>query len=424
MNQITDRLLNETYMEEVLPNGLDVIVWHKPLFTSSHVMFATPYGSLDREQTDPAGVHYQFPAGIAHFLEHKLFESDERDVMEEFSRLGANVNAYTSFEKTACYFETAAGDISAPLNLLLDFVQDFSVSEASVEKEKPIIIQELNGYRQDPVSRLDLETFNSMYQNHPIRYDICGDEASIKAITKAQLEQCYQLNYHPGRMMLVAVTPSDPAMIIDLVRKNQAAKTFALAVKLERYTASEPLQVIRTQSEVNLNLSEPRVCIGIKLPVIQESDKQREQRDWAVKTSMDAWFSSVNPDYQKWLDQGLISSYFSYESDFSKDMAMILFYDRTKDAEGFRSFIENQLPKWQSAKIKESTVAQLRNRGIGTMLHLFNHPSDIARTFFDCRMKGISLSEEYQIISSLSCETLKNAVSQLDLSQRTITIEK
>ena len=121
MNQITDRLLNETYMEEVLPNGLDVIVWHKPLFTSSHVMFATPYGSLDREQTDPAGVHYQFPAGIAHFLEHKLFESDERDVMEEFSRLGANVNAYTSFEKTACYFETAAGDISAPLNLLLDF---------------------------------------------------------------------------------------------------------------------------------------------------------------------------------------------------------------------------------------------------------------------------------------------------------------
>ena len=424
MNKYTDSRLQETWYEEVMSNGLDVIVWHKPLFTASHVMFATPYGSLDREQTDPDGNHFQFPAGIAHFLEHKLFESDERDVMAEFSKMGVSVNAYTSFEKTACYFETAAKDISEPLNLLLDFVQGFNVTDTSVEKEKPIIIQELNGYQQDPVSRIDLETFTSMYQNHPIRCDICGDEKSIRAITKDSLEDCYRLNYHPGRMMLIAVTPVDPSLIFELVRNNQQGKTFAPYIPLKRYTAKEPEHVIQQEKEISMELSEQRICIGIKLPVIAETAAERETRDWAVKTSMDAWFSSVNPEYQKWLDQGLISSYFSYESDFSEDMSMILFYDRGIEAEQFQVFIEDQLHKWQNSRISEITVNQLRSRTIGTALHLLNHPADIARVFFDCRMKHISMTEEMRIIESMTPQLLQQKIRELNLSNRTLTILK
>ena len=424
MNKYTDSRLQETWYEEVMPNGLTVAVWHKPLFTSSHVMFATPYGSLDREQTDPDGNHFQFPAGTAHFLEHKLFESDERDIMEEFSELGASVNAYTSFEKTACYFETAAQDISAPLNLLLDFVQSFHVTEASVEKEKPIIIQELNGYQQDPVSRIDLETFTSMYKNHPIRYDICGDEKSIRAITKDNLEDCYKLNYHPGRMMLVAVTPSDPASIFELVRNNQKCKVFDPYIPLKRYTAIEPAQVMETEKEISMELSEQRICIGIKLGVIAETAALRETRDWAIRTAMDVWFSSVNPEYQKWLDQGLISSYFSYESDFSEDIAMLLFYDRGIEAEQFKEFVNDQLQKWQNGRISESTVNQLRSRSIGTTLHLFNHPADIARVFFDCRMKKISMIEEMRIIESMTPHLLQEKLREFSFANQTVTVLK
>lgn len=136
MKKIVNAQFDETWYTHTLDNGLNLIFWHKPDFVSAAVVFATPYGALDYRQIDKEGNHLDFPSGIAHFLEHKLFESDEGDVMDDFSRMGANVNAFTSYNETCYYFTTSHGDLKEPLNLLIDFVQDLRITEESVEKEK------------------------------------------------------------------------------------------------------------------------------------------------------------------------------------------------------------------------------------------------------------------------------------------------
>ena len=163
---------DETYYAETLDNGLKVIIWHKPNFQNSQFLFATPYGALDFKQKDENGNLVAYPSGIAHFLEHKMFESKKGDVMELFSQLGANVNAFTSYNETVYYFSTTNKDVEQEVNLLLDFVQELEITEESVEKEKGIIIQELNMYLQMPDSRLLFESFKSMYHNHPLNSDL------------------------------------------------------------------------------------------------------------------------------------------------------------------------------------------------------------------------------------------------------------
>ena len=157
MKRITNERYQETYYTETLENGLRVVLWYKPGYARSLFMMATPLGAMDLIQEDAQGNTYSYPAGIAHFLEHKMFEKQDQDVMNEFSRMGANVNAFTSYNETAYYFSTS-GSIEGPLDLLLDFVQQLDISDASVEKEKGIIVSELNMYQQMSDSRLLMET--------------------------------------------------------------------------------------------------------------------------------------------------------------------------------------------------------------------------------------------------------------------------
>ena len=225
MKKIVNERYKESYVEETLSNGLHVVLWQKPDYQKSLFMMATPLGALDIEQVDSKGNNYRFPAGIAHFLEHKMFETKEGDIMEEFSKMGANVNAFTSYTETVYYF-TCASDVEKPLNLLLDFVQELNISEASVEKEKGIIIQELNMYKQMSDSRLLNETYASLFSKHPLRYDIGGDDKSVSSTTVEDLRNCYHLNYHPQRMVLVGVCSDDPKRIMEIYTQKPGREAF------------------------------------------------------------------------------------------------------------------------------------------------------------------------------------------------------
>ena len=228
MKTITNKRYGESYVEETLENGLHVVLWQKPDYEKSLFMMATPLGAMDMKQVDEHGRELHFPAGIAHFLEHKMFEMGDSDVMELFSRMGASVNAFTSYTETAYYFSTTS-DVKEPLNLLLDFVQELDISEESVEKEKGIIIQELHMYKEMSDSRLLMETFSSLYQQHPLRYDIGGDDESVNSITLQQLQDCYALNYHPASMILVGVSKIPRPVqrrFLPMQKKESGKRTF------------------------------------------------------------------------------------------------------------------------------------------------------------------------------------------------------
>lgn len=414
----------EVWYEETMADGLHVILFHKPLFTTTSCLLAAPYGSLDcREETED-GTILNFPSGTAHFLEHKLFESDHGDVMADFSRLGANVNAYTSYEETVYYFTTPDPDIEKPLSLMLDFVQNFAVTEASVQKEKGIIQQERSMYLQDGDSRLFLETMRSMYQYHPLREDIVGTEASIQAMTLADLEQAYRLNYHPSRMNLILVTPCDPEAVMDLIRKNQASRTFSAPVFLKRALQKEPETVFRARSETAMDLSDSRIMKGFRLNPDIADDRLRLETEWALKMKMDAWFSPQHAAYQTWIDEKKITPYFSYDSEISRDQAMILFSDEGLDPDAFSDFITKQLEDCLQAELPEESLSEMKKRTLGAFLHLFDSPLDLAISVLHGEMNRVSLFEEFRLVETMTPERCQALTQKIDLSRSVLTILK
>lgn len=420
MKKIVNSQFDETYYEHTLENGLQLIFWHKPQFSSTAAIFATPYGALDYRQLNQEGNLLEFPSGIAHFLEHKLFESDEGDVMGEFSRMGANVNAFTSYSETVYYFTTSHGDLKEPLELLLDFVQNLNISEQSVEKEKGIITQELKMYQQMPDSRLIFETFKALYKTHPLSKDIGGDELSVMSTTRQLLEECYQLNYHPSKMTLIVAGPQDPETLLTWVQENQAKKTFAQPKAVTRYLEEEKSEVASSHIIIPMDVASKKVSVAYKLKVNGHDAITRVKQEWALRCMLEGHFSSLNPLYQTWLDEKIINDYFGFEIDLGIDYAMLMFYNETEDSYQFSQFIEEQLNLLQKEGIQYEHLSQLKKRYFGEAMRTFNNMEDIAVAIIRNLYNGVSFFDTLTIIEQLDQKTAQEAFNQLDFSNRSL----
>ncbi len=417
MNKIVNKHLNETYYEEVLENGLKVVIFEKPDFVTTSAIFATPYGALDYKQVIGKDIEYSVPSGLAHFLEHKLFESDNEDVMVEFSSYGANVNAFTSYSETMYYFSTSSSDISKPLNLLLDFVQNLSISEESVEKEKGIIVQELKMYEQMPDSRLLLETFKSMYQQFPLNQDIGGTEESVNSVYLKQLMDTHKLNYHPSNMMLVIMTPIKKEHLLKLIKNNQGLKTFDTYQPIKRLKYDEPYEVAQKEKDIHMALSNTKTSVGLKMKEIS-GVKNQIKTEWALRCAFEAHFTSLNENYQVWLDQEIINDFFGYEIDFSKGYGFSMFYNETNNTQVFYDFLFKQLQILKSEGIKESILTQLKKRYYGQAIIGLNHLEDTSISFIRSHFDGINFFESLEIINELTLSDVLEALDRIDLENK------
>ena len=403
----------ESYVEETLDNGLHVVLWQKPDYAKSLFMMATPLGALDMKQKDEEGKEYAFPAGIAHFLEHKMFEMEDGDVMELFSNMGANVNAFTSYTETVYYFSTTA-DVIQPLHLLLDFVQDLSITEESVEKEKGIIIQELNMYKQMSDQRLLMETFSSLYKHHPLRFDIGGDEESVTSITLEQLKQCYNINYHPGKMILVGVSAQDPKMLLEEIKKNQQKKVFPAAKKVTRIIQEEPYTPARKDFEFQMDVSMPKLSIAYKMCGVKDI-YERIKKEWAIRMVLDATFSSLNPDFQKWLDEGIINDFVGSEVDLGKDYGMMMFYSETNKKEAFLAIVKDIVQKIKIEGISQSLLEQLKKRYYGQSLRSLNSFDDIAITMVRNYFDQSDFFASMDVLYDITLQDVNEACQMIDI---------
>lgn len=415
MRKIDNERYQESYIEETLDNGLHVVLWKKPDYERSLFMMATPLGALDMKQVDQEGNVYAFPAGIAHFLEHKMFEMEEGDVMDMFSQMGANVNAFTSYTETAYYFSTS-GDVIKPLHLLLDFVQSLSITEESVEKEKGIIIQELNMYKQMSDQRLLMETFSSLYQQHPLRYDIGGDSDSVTSITLQQLQDCYHLNYHPSRMILVGVTSKDPKLLLEEIKKNQSKKTFDSIKEVKRQSFEEGIEPDRKEYEFHMDISMPKLSIAYKMSGIKDV-YERIKVEWSFRMILDAYFSSLNPDYQTWLDQGIINDFVGSEVDLGKDYGMMMFYGETTQKEAFLSLVKQVVSQMREKGISQEALDQLKKRYFGQSLRSLNSFDDIAITMVRNYFDQSDFFESMDVLYDITLDDVTSAMEMLDPKQ-------
>ncbi len=409
--------LNETIVYHRLNNGLTIAIIEKKVFKTSSFFLATPYGALDVYQEDEQK-NYQNSLGVAHFLEHKLFENNNGlDVMEAFSKLGAYVNAFTSHNETVYTFSSVK-NIKKGLNLLLDFVQSFDVSEASVEKEKGIIIQELNMYNQMPEQRLINETYKALYQNHPIRFDIGGDEESVTNITREELIEVYQRNYHPQNSLLVCVSALNPSKIIRMIEENQNSKQFASKAMVKRSIIDEPSDVFCKEVDFDMDIKSSKCTYTFKLNHLSSDESINLKREWTYRLALELVFSSINKNYQVWLDENRVHDYFGYEVEVNKAYGFVMFYGETEDKVDFKALIDETL-KTNLTSFEEDFVA-LKRRYKAMLIRSLNDHDDYAVSLIRSMFNQIPFDYQFDVLNQIqfedcikAFETIKNYSNSL-----------
>lgn len=411
MKKIHNDFFDEDFYIEKLDNGLEVVIFNKKDFLTTACAFATSYGALNTDEVLD-GKEYHFHPGVAHFLEHKLFESEDKNIFEEFSNMGCNVNAFTSYHETVYYFSTTNKEIEEPLNLLLDFVQKLDITDENVEKEKGIICQELAMYMQNPDSRLLQETYRSLYHNYPLKYDIGGDDASVNAISKDELDLCYKINYHPNNMVLLIVSPLDVNYLMDIVKENQSKKHFDKQKDVKTLMIDEDDSVVRKEFSFEMDINKPKHVYALKLkPNFKDSD-DIVYKQWCMDLYLKAYFSSINKDYQEWLNKGLINDYFGYEVDFDKDYAYILFYNESED-DNIKELVDNELKK---DLITEEILTSIKRRYIGNSFDTLNDVESFDTGYVRDYVNGIDYFKSIEILTHISLDDLKAVFKGFDYS--------
>ncbi|WP_442600886.1 EF-P 5-aminopentanol modification-associated protein YfmH [Paenibacillus sp. KN14-4R] len=403
MRSIPYPQLDETLYFKQLANGLRVYILPKPGFQKTYATFTTQYGSVDNHFAVEGQEPVQVPDGIAHFLEHKMFEEPEGDVFNKFASLGASANAFTSFDRTS-YLFTATNHVLDNLGTLLDFVQTPYWTDESVEKEKGIIGQEINMYQDNPDWRSYFGLIEAMYKVHPIHIDIAGTIESISKITKETLFMCYHTFYHPSNMVLFVVGGVDVEEVIQFVEQNQQKKTFKSQGEIKHFFDPEPEQVYIPKKIIKLPVSLPKCLIGFKeIPLGQEGTPLLK-RELTTKLLLDVLFSGSSPIYQRLYDDNLISDNFGHEYNCTADYAFSVFGGETRDPDLLLSRIQDAVNEVQKQGITSEAFERSRKKKIGSFLRMMNSPEAIAGEFTKYLLNGIDMFEILGIYENMKLE--------------------
>ena len=253
--------LDETLYSCRLENGLTVMVVPRKGFTKKLAYFVTDYGSIHTDFI-LEGKQYKAPAGVAHYLEHKMFDlPGKRDVSAEFAAMGAMTNAFTSYDMTAYYFSTTE-NFEGCLRLLLEFVSTPYFTEESVEKERGIIDQEIGMNIDSPDSRIFDSLMESLFRIHPIRVPILGTSETIREITPEVLYNCHRAFYTPDNMLLCVVGDVEPETVASIAREVLGTEHKAAGLKIQNW--KEPMTAVEAETTANMEVAMPMFNLAFK----------------------------------------------------------------------------------------------------------------------------------------------------------------
>lgn len=414
--------LKETLYHETLPNGLNVYLLPKPGFRKTYATFTTKYGSVDNHFQVEGKEEVTVPDGIAHFLEHKMFEEPTGDIFAVFASHGASANAFTSFDRTS-YLFSATESIHDNLTTLINFVQNPYFTEQNVEKEKGIIGQEINMYRDNPDWRSYFGLIEAMYKEHPVHIDIAGTIDSIAQITKDTLYECYHTFYHPSNMILFVVGGIDPAATMALIRDNQAAKSFPDQGTIHRYFPVEPQQVAEKEKVTYLPVSLPKCLFGFKEKALGEEGAALLKNELETKVMLDALFSQSSSIYQTLYDENLIADSFGFEYNNSADYAFSVLGGDTKDPEKLLARFKELVGEILQTGIAEADFERSRKKKIGGYLRMLNSPEAIANEFTRYRFRDGDLFEFLPVYRSMTLDDVNARMREhFDWEQLAVSI--
>ena len=374
MDKIYYSDIKETLYHEKMKNGLEVFLMPKDNFNKTYGLFTTDFGSIDRSFI-PLGKENMItvPDGVAHFLEHKMFDLKNGDASEEFAKLGASSNAYTSNVRTSYLFSTTQNENECT-ELLLDFVQELNVTEESVEKEKGIIIQEIGMYDDNPDWQSYFGAIKNLYHQHPVKIDIAGTADTVRKIDKTILYDCYRTFYQPSNMVLFIAGHIQPDM----------------------------------------DVSASKVSIALKINDIPSNIQDRLNRELAFTILLDMLFSKSSDIREEWTLRELIND--SFDVTFIQERDYSLFFmssdtEKTNELEEvFHQFIKNMKDYSADPVIFE----RMKKKNIGMIIQAFNSPETIASLFSRYYFEGINAFDLISLINNLDIKEIRKISNLFD----------
>lgn len=352
--------LSERVYWEQLQNGLTVAVLPRPGFTKKLAYFVTDYGAVHTQMTLD-GVEQTAPAGVAHYLEHKLFDMPGRDVSAEFAAMGANVNAFTSYDMTAYYF-SCTENFDNCLQLLLEFVSTPYFTEETVAKEQGIIGQEIDMTADSPETAVFENLMRAMYRNHPIHTPILGTRQTISQITPQVLQDCHRGFYNPANMMLCVVADVQPEQVCAIAQRVLGSEKTPCAGKQTAW--QEEMTCPKAEIKASMEVAMPMFQLGFKaepLPKGEEAVRQELVADLAAE----ALFGESSELYLRLYEQGMIDSSFGGGFETVEGMAMLTASGDAWEPEAIRDAILQQAKVLAEKGISQQEFDRMKRSAMG-----------------------------------------------------------
>lgn len=404
---ITSDWLQETVHHLTLPSGLNVFAMPKRGFSKQYATFATHYGSIDNKFIPPAGDKpVAVPDGIAHFLEHKLFEEEFGNIFDEFAKLGANTNAFTSWTTTN-YLFASTENFPQNLELLLDFVQRPYFTDENVEKEKGIIEQEIRMYQDSPHWRGFFNLLGALYEQHPVKIDIAGTVESIRRITPETLLRCYKTFYHPSNMAIFVTGDFEVDQIIEQIASNLAKRNYQPQQPIKRVYPQEPSDIFRPMVKQELAVSRPSVYVGFKDRETGVSGNALLEREIATELIMESVFGKSSPLYNRLYEDGLIDENFATEYLAEASFGASALGGETGDPDKLVAEISRELTRLRKTGLDKAEVERNRKKLLGSFIKGFNSLEFIANNFLSYFFLGASIFDYPHILNALDLERVQ-----------------
>ncbi len=423
MRSIKLKGVNKTIYEEKLDNGLTVFICKMKGFEKKLAFFETKYGSVNNEFIPINKKEFKkYPLGIAHFLEHKLFESaDNSNVFEQFQNDTAYVNATTGHNSTNYFFDCNK-KFNKNLKRLLDMVQSPYFTYENVEKEKPIIGQEIDMYQNNPDQTIYDKLYYNAFVNDPIKYDIAGTKKDIKLITKEDLYECYNTFYHPSNMFLTIVGDVDINNVMDFIKENQKTKSFPKAPKIINKKIDEPDYVDKKSEKITRNVAACKIGYAYKIKLDELSPIEDLKRSFFLSIFLRTKFGELTNFTEDLIKNKLVKSYFYYYPNITKKYALIVFYGDVLDDEKVKRLIDEKLTCFDD--LKES-FELYKKQGLSNYVKMFENPNAISSHIrYMYNKYDIIMDNCYDIYKNVSFDEYLEFVKKIDYKNQTkIVIE-
>ena len=409
--------LRETVYHAQLSNGLRLYMIPKPDYNEKYAVFATRYGSIDTSFIPPGEEQAVItPPGVAHFLEHKLFEGEESSVFEAFAALGASVNAYTAYGLTS-YLFSASDDFYPCLETLVDFVQNPYFTQETVAKEQGIIAQEITMYEDNPNAQVYNNLLQALYHQHPVREKITGTVESVAGITPEILYRCHKTFYHPENMILFAIGDIDPDAVVQLVEGRFQNQSQTVQGNIRRLYPGEPEGVSKVWVEAEMAVARPLCYLGFKDRELCSGDELLK-RQLAASLSLQILFGKTSALYNRLYESGLIDNSFSAYYTAEETFAYSILGGNTPDPVRLEEAILAGLREARENGITEEEFQRQKRKSIGGFLYALNSLEFIANNFVSTRLRGSSLLSYLDVLQQLKAEDVERCLQEQLIEER------